>query len=122
GPRRAQRQSGKRNDHRGRRGLVAGPHLRVGEPTMKRMQLYFGRKLGGLVAAALVGAALTACTPDGPQQEVEFRVPVAVEEVGTATRENRIVTTGTLRPPEIVTLSVLDSGVLEINRGPDGRR
>jgi HlyD family secretion protein len=27
-----------------------------------------------------------------------------------------------LRPPEVVTLSVLDSGVLEIARGPDGRR
>ncbi|HZF30873.1 MAG TPA: efflux RND transporter periplasmic adaptor subunit [Gammaproteobacteria bacterium] len=73
---------------------------------------------GGLLAAVW----LAACTPEGAQQEVEFRVPVAVEEVGTATLENRIVTTGTLRPPEVVTLSVLDSGVLEINRGPDGHR
>lgn len=89
---------------------------------MKRMQLYLGRKLGGFLTVALAGVAISACTPEGPQQEVEFRVPVAVEEVGTATLENRIVTTGTLRPPEIVTLSVLDSGVLEINRGPTGRR
>ena len=65
---------------------------------------------------------LAACTPEGAQQEVEFRVPVAVEEVGVATLEDRIVTTGTLRPPEVVTLSVLDNGVLEINRGADGRR
>lgn len=72
----------------------------------------------GLLAAVWLGA----CTPDGAQQQVEFRVPVAVEEVGTATLENRVVTTGTLRPPEVVTLSVLDSGVLEIERGPDGRR
>ena len=86
---------------------------------MKTIHGYIGRKLGsGLFAAAL----LAGCTPQGAQQEVEFRVPVAVEEVGVATLEDRIVTTGTLRPPEVVTLSVLDNGVLEINRGRDGRR
>lgn len=86
---------------------------------MKRIQGYIGRKLvGGLAAATL----LAGCAPDGAQQEVEFRVPVAVEEVGVATLEDRIVTTGTLRAAEIVTLNVLDSGVLEIDRGPDGRR
>jgi RND family efflux transporter MFP subunit len=67
-------------------------------------------------------ASLAACTPQGPQQEVEFRVPVAVEDVAVATLEDRVVTTGTLRAPEIVTLSVLDNGILEINRNRDGRR
>ena len=84
---------------------------------------HFGRStrrkaVGGFLASA----ALAACAPDGAQQEVEFRVPVAVEDVGIATLEDRIVTTGTLRAPEIVSLNVLDNGVLEINRGKDGRR
>ena len=74
---------------------------------MKKIHRYIARKLGGgLFAAAL----LAGCTPEGAQQEVEFRVPVAVEEVGVATLEDRIVTTGTLRPPEVVTLSGLDNG------------
>jgi membrane fusion protein (multidrug efflux system) len=86
---------------------------------MKRIRSCIGRKLAGSLTAAV---ALAGCAPEGAQQEVEFRVPVAVEEVGVATLEDRIVTTGTLRAPEIVTLNVLDSGVLEINRGADGRR
>jgi RND family efflux transporter MFP subunit len=86
---------------------------------MIRVHGYSGRTLaGGFLAAAL----LAGCAPEGPQQQVEFRVPVAVEDVGVATLEQRVVTTGTLRAPEIVTLNVLDNGVLEINRGPDGRR
>ena len=85
---------------------------------MKNIHGYTGRKLGaGVLAAAL----LAGCTPEGAQQDVEFRVPVAVEEVGVATLEDRIVTTGTLRAPEVVTLTVLDNGVLAINR-VDGRR
>jgi membrane fusion protein, multidrug efflux system len=87
---------------------------------MKTFHSYIGRKLGGV--GLLAAAWLAGCTPEGAQQEVEFRVPVAVEEVGVATLEDRIVTTGTLRAPELVTLSVLDNGVLEINRGRDGRR
>jgi membrane fusion protein (multidrug efflux system) len=86
---------------------------------VKRIHRYIGREAAGGLAAALL---LSGCAPDGPQQEVEFRVPVAVEDVGVATLEDRIVTTGTLRASEIVTLNVLDSGVLEIARGPHGRR
>jgi membrane fusion protein, multidrug efflux system len=86
---------------------------------MKRIHRYIARELAaGLAAAAL----LAGCAPEGPEQEVEFRVPVAVEDVGVATLEDRIVTTGTLRASEIITLNVLDSGVLEIARGPHGRR
>jgi membrane fusion protein (multidrug efflux system) len=72
--------------------------------------------------AAAVLALLAACAPDVDQQTVEFRVPVTVEQVGVATLENRIVTTGTLRTSGLVTLNALDTGVLEINDGPDGRR
>ena len=101
---------------RGRRSARSGQGE---QPRNEGDPRYIGRKLaGGFTAAAL----LAGCAPEGAQQEVEFRVPVAVEEVGVATLEDRIVTTGTLRAPEIVTLNVLDSGVLEINRGPDGRR
>jgi len=78
--------------------------------------------LARLAAVLAAGVVLGACQPPAEQQQVEFRVPVAVEEVAKATVEDRIVTTGTLRTPEVVTLSVLDNGILEIDRGPDGRR
>lgn len=70
---------------------------------------------------ALLAGLLGACAPEIDDQQVEFRVPVAVEEVGVATIEDTIVTTGTLRAPQVVTLTVLDTGVLEINDGPSGR-
>jgi membrane fusion protein (multidrug efflux system) len=79
------------------------------------------RRGGGVAATVLLFAALSACSPEAAQQTVEFRVPVAVEEVGVATIEDRIVTTGTLRTPELVTLSVIDTGRLLINTGPAGR-
>lgn len=75
-----------------------------------------------IAAAFVASATITACAPQAGEQTVEFRVPVTVEEVGVATLEDRIVTTGTLRTPELVTLSALDTGVLEINRGPSGYR
>lgn len=73
-----------------------------------------------LVPLALV-LVLGGCSAPADEQSVEFRVPVSVEEVGTATIEGRIVTTGTLRTPEIVTLTVLDTGLLEIDTGTNGR-
>lgn len=72
-------------------------------------------------AGVAVLAVLAACAPAAEEQSVEFRVPVSVEEVGVATIEDRIVTTGTLRTPELVTLTVLDTGLLEISDGPNGR-
>src|SRR5690606_30249762 len=77
------------------------------------------RRIAALVLASVLAAG---CAPPASEQSVEFRVPVAVEEVGVATLEDRIVTTGTLRTPELVTLSALDTGVLEINQGPSGYR
>jgi len=78
--------------------------------------------LSSIAAFVLIGGLLAGCAPEAEEQSVEFRVPVSVEEVGIATLEDRIVTTGTLRTPELVTLSALDAGVLEINEGPAGRR
>ena len=74
-------------------------------------------------ACALAAAAilLQACDTSLENQEVEFRVPVSVEEVGTATIEDRIITTGTLRAAEVVTLEVLMTGTLEINNSSSGR-
>src|SRR5690606_8880653 len=76
----------------------------------------------GAAAAALASLLVAACAPPAAEQSVEFRVPVTVEEVGVATLEDRIVTTGTLRAPELVTLSALDTGILEIEQGPSGYR
>ncbi len=86
--------------------FVSGPYLRV-----------------AMVGALLLMSALM-CACDAPAEEsaVEFRVPVTVQEVGVATLEDRIVTTGTLRPSELVSLSALDAGVLEINEHSSGRR
>jgi RND family efflux transporter MFP subunit len=75
-----------------------------------------------VMALVLAGGLMCACTPPAEDSAVEFRVPVTVKEVGLATLEDRIVTTGTLRPAELVSLSAMDAGVLEINHHPDGRR
>jgi membrane fusion protein (multidrug efflux system) len=77
-----------------------------------------GVRLSGLL---LLAGLLGACTAQVDQQSVEFRVPVSVEEVGIATIEDRIVTTGTVRTRELVTLNVLDTGLLEIGDGGSGR-
>jgi RND family efflux transporter MFP subunit len=74
---------------------------------------------------AILGIAVlltTACGPGVDTQDVEFRVPVTVQDVALGTVEDRIVATGSLRPAEVVTLVVETSGVLEISRGDHGRR
>ena len=74
-----------------------------------------------IITLMLTGFLLCACDTSVENQEVEFRVPVAVEEVGVATVEDRVITTGTLRATEVVSLDVLMMGKLEINNGPSGR-
>jgi len=88
-----------------------------------------GRRAPGFAlprwAAAMVlvtALALVGCGGDGGVGEVEFRVPVTVEEVGVGDVEERIVATGTLRAPEVVSLTVETGGVLEIARDAGGRR
>ena len=79
------------------------------------------KRLNILFFLLLAGCILSACNPGVDEQQVEFRVPVSVEEVKTATIEDQIVTTGTLRATRVVTLDVLMNGKLEINQGPSGR-
>jgi membrane fusion protein, multidrug efflux system len=80
------------------------------------------RHVATVVAIVLTGGLLCSCEPPEEDGAVEFRVPVTVKEVGLATLEDRIVTTGTLRPLELVSLSAQDAGVLEIDQQPSGRR
>jgi membrane fusion protein (multidrug efflux system) len=78
----------------------------------------------GAIAMALVSAAamLVGCTPPPPDQEIEFRVPVFVREVGMGTVEDRIVATGTLRTAETIALRADTAGALIIARQQAGRR
>jgi multidrug efflux system membrane fusion protein len=76
-----------------------------------------------LLAIALAAALLTAaCGGGDAAQEVEFRVPVTVRDVGTADVEDRVVVTGTLRAPETVSLRAETSGTLRLAKRADGRR
>ena len=65
---------------------------------------------------------LTGCGGGGQGNEVEFRVPVSVREVGTDTVEDRIVATGTLRAERIVSLRAESAGILQIATSASGRR
>jgi RND family efflux transporter MFP subunit len=65
---------------------------------------------------------LAACSPNAREQDVEFRVPVSVGEVGTGLVEDRIVATGTLRPPEMIQLVAGTNGILSYARNAGGRR
>lgn len=69
--------------------------------------------------ALLLGAS---CSSPEPAQEIEFRVPVSVREVATGTVEDRIVTTGTLRALETISLRAETSGILRGGRGGAGLR
>ena len=65
--------------------------------------------------------ALGACGPAPEQQDVEFRVPVVTIRSSIVATPTSSTATGTLRTPELVTLTVLDTGLLEISAGPNGR-
>lgn len=90
---------------------------------MKRILEVCRESSAPFVLLLVAGLGLvSACAPQVEEETVDFRVPVTVEEVRTASLEDRVVTTGTLRTPELVTLNTLDTGILEISDGPDGRR
>jgi membrane fusion protein (multidrug efflux system) len=76
----------------------------------------------GLALLALAAAATAGCAPPTADQEIEFRVPVFVREVGTGEVEDRVVATGTLRAVETVLLRADTAGALAIARGSSGRR
>jgi membrane fusion protein (multidrug efflux system) len=80
-----------------------------------------GRRLAPAVAA-LIALPLMGCDPRGEREQVDFLVPVSVQEVSLGTVEDRIVATGTLRASELVTLIVETGGTLEIGRNDAGRR
>lgn len=67
----------------------------------------------------LAGAA---CAPPGSAPEVEFRIPVEVEEVVAAQVEDLVVATGTLRARGIVRLTAETPGHLQISRDAAGER
>ena len=81
---------------------------------------------GGRLAlhGALLGVATVLIGCGGPSDtgEVEFRIPVEVVEIGTGDVEDLVLTTGTLRPPEVVTLNIEAPGYLQIGRDSAGDR
>ena len=80
-------------------------------------------KMAPCLLAALVVLGLSiACNNEDPDDEVEFRVPVSVKEVGLGNVEDRIIATGTLRATEVASLQVEAGGILEIARNASGRR
>jgi len=66
-------------------------------------------------------AVLVGCAKPGNNEKVEFRVPVTVEAVAQADMEDIIVTTGTVRASEVISLSVVSRGILEILDSGKGR-
>ena len=78
---------------------------------------------GGCVAlTALLLLAGTACTPPAGAPEVEFRIPVEVDEVVAATVEDLVIATGTLRARGIVRLTAETPGHLQVSRDAGGER
>jgi membrane fusion protein (multidrug efflux system) len=75
-----------------------------------------------LATLAVSAMAATACSGSVASETVEFRIPVEVGEVSTDTVEDRIVTTGTLRPRERVALSAETTGFLLLARDGAGAR
>jgi membrane fusion protein (multidrug efflux system) len=74
-----------------------------------------------LAATVCISVFLISCQPQSQSTTVEFRVPVTVAEVGMATVEDVIVTTGTVRAAETITLTVKTDGLLQIATGKNGK-
>ncbi|MYD43275.1 MAG: efflux RND transporter periplasmic adaptor subunit [Gammaproteobacteria bacterium] len=72
----------------------------------------------------LVGVvmALSGCGGNPPDVEVEFRIPVEVEQVITDNVERIITATGTLRPQSLATLNNEVPGHLYVSRNAGGDR
>ena len=76
----------------------------------------------GIALFAIGSSLLAGCAPGADEQEIEFRVPVFVREVGTGTVEDRIVATGTLRATETIALYADTPGELILSKNSSGRR
>jgi RND family efflux transporter MFP subunit len=75
-----------------------------------------------IAVVAIAAGLLAACGPAQTEQEIEFRVPVFVREVGTGTVEDRVIATGTLRAPETVVLRAETAGTIVVARAGSGAR
>lgn len=73
-----------------------------------------------LVSLLLI-VLISGCQPQGGTSAVEFKVPVTVAKVGVATVEDVILTTGTVRAPEVISLTVRNSGLLQITSQKTGQ-
>lgn len=69
----------------------------------------------------LLGIGWFGCGSSGSRTAVDFRVPVTIADVVKGTVEDRLIATGTLRAPELASLTVENSGILRIARS-GGRR
>ncbi|MEX2963284.1 efflux RND transporter periplasmic adaptor subunit [Microbulbifer sp. TYP-18] len=65
--------------------------------------------------------ALCACQPPADPEVVDFKVPVNVSEVQVSTVQEVLKTTGTVRAPEVISLTVLTPGLLQLGIGENGR-
>ena len=71
---------------------------------------------------ALLGLALVGCENPPPNIEVEFRLPVEVEDVITENVERVVTATGTLRPMQMAYLNNEVPGFIYVARKSDGSR
>jgi membrane fusion protein (multidrug efflux system) len=76
-------------------------------------------RVAALLAALIL---LTGCASQPDDQQIEFRVPVFVKEVGTGSVEDRVIATGSLRAPEAIALTPENAGILIVARNDRGRR
>lgn len=74
-----------------------------------------------LFLSIVIMILLTSCQPQNGTNPVEFRVPVTVAEVGVEDVEELVTTTGNVRAPEVIKLSVMTGGLLQIAVGKAGR-
>ena len=70
----------------------------------------------------MLALALCGCGPGPSAPPAEFRIPVEVSTVETGNVEELIVTTGTLRTREMVTLDIEIPGYLRIGHDDAGNR
>ncbi len=75
-----------------------------------------------MAVAAALALALSGCGPGASAPPVEFRIPVEVSTVETGNVEELIITTGTLRTREMVTLDIEIPGHVHIGRDDQGNR
>lgn len=61
------------------------------------------------------------CQQQSDNSSFEFRVPVTVTDVGVENVEEIVAATGTLRAPELIKLTVMTGGLLQIEKGDKGQ-